>query len=279
MGRLRGCLWLTAGLVVAVLAGGVAFITLQRAAVPVTTGQMASVPGVPVVVSIGPVPVRALLTAEDLEVREVPVNAAPQGAIRELDDAIGKITLVDLYAGEVILQQRLVDPDIITADGRLALVVAEDEVLMAFPAQDLMSTIGVLKPGDQVDLLFSLQFPAGRGLELPLEEEPAEGEAAAAGGSTQSNKEEQFTFNLLQNVTIASVVYQESATGGATGNARALLFTVSPQDALLLKYARDAGGIVDIVLRSPGTERPFATQPVDMDYMIRRFRIPTEVGR
>jgi hypothetical protein len=31
MGRLRGCLWLTAGLVVALLAGVVAFVTLSRA--------------------------------------------------------------------------------------------------------------------------------------------------------------------------------------------------------------------------------------------------------
>ena len=90
---------------------------------------------------------------------------------------------------------------------------------------------------------------------------------------------ESVTFNLLQNVTIAAIVTSQTATGGESGAARAILLTVSPQDALVLKYAMDAGGIVDIVLRSPGTERPFSIDPVDVDYMINRYRIPTVVGR
>jgi hypothetical protein len=48
---------------------------------------------------------------------------------------------------------------------------------------------------------------------------------------------------------------------------------------LLLKYAKDADGIVDIVLRAPGAERPFTVEPVDSDFMIRRYRIPTGGGR
>ena len=95
------------------------------------------------------------------------MELAPEGAVPALEDATGKLTLVDLYPGEIILSQRLLDPNVIAPDGRLALVVAEEEVLMAFPAQDLMSRIGVLKPGDHVDLLFSLEFPANRGLQAP----------------------------------------------------------------------------------------------------------------
>ncbi len=276
MGRLRGCLWLTAGLVVAVLAGAVAFITLQRATAQRTGEDVLSVPQVPVVVAARAIEVRSLLTAEDLELRDLPVEAAPEGAVRELEEAVGKITLVDLYPGEVILAQRLLDPNVITGDGRLALVIAEDEVLMAFPAQDLMSRIGVLKPGDHVDLLFSLDFPGNRGVEEFL---LAEGETAESGAAGGGQEEEQATFNLLQNVTIAAIVTGQTPTGGAAGAAQAILLTVSPQDALLLKYAKDAGGIVDIVLRAPGTERPFSTEPVDVDYMIHRYRIPTEIGR
>jgi pilus assembly protein CpaB len=262
--------------VVAVLAGAVAFITLQRATT-LRTGEDVSVSRVPVVVAARAIEVRVSLTAEDLELRDLPVEAAPEGAVRELEEAVGKITLVDLYPGEVILAQRLLDPNVITGDGRLALVLAEDEVLMAFPAQDLMSRVGVLKPGDHVDLLFSLDFPVNRGIEefLPAEGETAEGKPA----QTVQDNEEQVTFNLLQNVSIAAIVTGRTPTGGEAGAAEAILLTVSPQDALLLKYAQDAGGIVDIVLRAPGTERPFSTEPVDVDYMIHRYQIPTEVGR
>lgn len=278
MGRLRGCLWLTAGLVVALLAGGVAFIALQRATT-LRTGEVAT-PRIPVVVAARTIEVRSQLTAQDLELKELPVEAVPQGALRELEAARGKITLVELYPDEVILEQRLLDPNIITGDGRLALILAEDQVLMAFPAEDLMSRVGVLKPGDHVDLLFSLDFPTG---------------------GQEGGEEDQVTFNLLQSVTIAAIVGGQTATaaprapiGGrgtsteseedegaagrtptSTGPPEALLLTVSPQDALILKYAMDAGGIVDIVLRAPGVERPFDTEPVDIDYMINSYRIPT----
>jgi pilus assembly protein CpaB len=284
-GRLRGCMWLTGGLAVAILAGAVAFITLQRAAT--LRGDEGAAPGprVQVVVALGALPVRLQLTNEDVALKDLPVEQVPEGAVREIGEAVGKITLVDLYPGEVILAQRLVDPDIISGDGRLALVVADDEVLMAFPATDLMSSVGVLKAGDRVDILVSLEFPTDRGLAsvpaLAAEEGGAttqEGTAPerATGGATE---EEQATFNLLQNVSIAAVVRGEPVGGRETGTAQALLLTVSPQDALLLKYAKDAGGIVDVVLRAPGNEAPFTTSPVDVDYMINRYRIPTEVGR
>lgn len=273
MGRLRGCLWLTAGLVVAVLAGAVAYLALDQAIIGSGDVGGESGPTVEVVVAATNVDVRSLLTADDLELRTLPVQAAPEGAVRELDGAIGKVTLVDLYPDEVVLAQQLADPNIVTGDGRLALVVAEDEVLMAFPARDLMSRVGVLKPGDHIDILFSLDFPTNRSVQPLL----GEGEVVT-GGASAAVREEQSTFNLLQNATIAAIV-GGGATEGEGGAPDAILLTVSPQDALLLKYAVDAGGVVDIVLRAPGVEGPFDVEPVDVDYMINRYGIPNEVGR
>ena len=61
----------------------------------------------------------------------------------------------------MLLSQRLTDPNVVTGDGRKALVIAENEVLTAFPASDLLSKVGVLKPGDHVDMLFTVKFTAG----------------------------------------------------------------------------------------------------------------------
>ncbi len=47
----------------------------------------------------------------------------------------------------------------------------------------------------------------------------------------------------------------------------------------MLKYMLDAGGAIDLVMRSPGVDRPFDTDPVDVDYLIDRYDIPTQVGR
>ena len=283
MGRMRGCLWLTAGLIVAILAAFVSYITISRAAARGAGQQQQAGPKVSVVVAARPVPVRAALGAQDLQLKELPVEAVPEGALRELKQAEGKITLVDLYQGEVLLSQRLLAPNVVSGDGRLALILAEDEVLMAIPAQDLMSKIGVLKPGDHVDLLFSFDFPLSHN---PV----AQTQGTAAGGEDT----EKVTFNLLQNVTIAGIVggpqrRAAQGIGGAvegagaqaesTGPVQAILITISPQDALLLKHMRDAGGVPDLVLRAPRAEQPFTTEPVDVDYVIERFKIPLGIPR
>jgi len=262
MGRLRGFIWLIAGLVVALLAGLVGFVTLNRAAVRTAGLEVQGVPEVQVVVAARGVAVRAVLGADDVELKSRPVTAVPEGAVARVEDAVGKITLVELYPGEAILAQRLLDPNLITANGRYALLVAGDEVLMALPTVDLLSRVDVLKPGDHVDLLFSLDVPA----------EVAQGRGAG--------EEKQVTLNLLQNLTIAAVVGgQTAAERGEAGEPQALLLTITPQDALVLKYAIDAGGFLDIVLRAPGVERPFATEPVDIDYVIDRYGIPiTNLG-
>ena len=269
MGRWRGCMWLTAGAVVAALAGIMAYLLLQGAIRNVNPLQAPAGEQLQVVVAARAVAVRSPLSAEDLLEKDLPADAVPEGAIRSRDQALGLVTLVDLYPGEVLLAQRLADPNVVSGDGRLALAVSQDQVLMALPAQDLMSKVGVLKPGDHVDLLFSLQLPINRGLAAAAEE-------GAAGAGQQ---QEQFTFDLLENVVIAAVVTGQTTTGGQGGAAQALLLTVKPQDALLLKYALDANGIVDIVLRPPGAEGPTASEPVDTDYLIDLYRIPTDVGR
>ena len=285
MGRLRGLIWLIAGLVVATMAGLVAFITLSRAAAQ-GSGEQVSKPMAPAVVAVRFVAVRSVLTTEDLQVRQMSVDTVPEGAVSEVVEAEGRITLTDLYPGEVILAQRVLDPNTISNDGRQALLIAEDEVLMAFPARDLMTKIGVLKAGDRVDLLVSLEFPVNYG--LGVVSGPRKGES----GSAAANQGDLLaTFCILQNVGVAGIIGGQTnpdesdgkAASGAPGSEarspEAILFPLSPQDALVLKYAKDAGGIQDVVLRAPGMARPFTTEPVDIGYVINRYQIPTESGQ
>jgi len=57
---------------------------------------------------------------------------------------------------------------------------------------------------------------------------------------------------------------------------RAYLMAVSPQDALVLKHLRDAGGIFDIVLRSPTSTELFELSPVLSDYLNDRYQLEIE---
>ena len=260
MARLRGFVWLAAGLVVATLAGIVAFVTLSAAAPQETQEPIASPPSVEIVVAARRIEVRSLLTSEDVALRDMPVDAIPETAVRDTEDAIGKITTADLYQGEVLLSQRLVDPDIVAADGRTAVVVNDDQVLMAFPAGDLMSQLNVLKRGDHVDMLLTMNLPP----DALITERAGVTQAQGEGG-------ERTTFAMLQNVVVSQIMREEEE-----GGIKAFLLTVDPQDALLLKYVKDASANMDLVLRAPGVEGEFDLFPVNLDYLINRVRTTSE---
>ncbi len=265
MGRLRGCLWLTAGLIVALVAGFVAYVALNRATTQVVE-EAPETRQVSVVVAAQAVPVRAQLTEADLRVVEMAAASVPAGAVGSTEDAVGMVTLVDLYPDEVILAQRLVDPDITAEDGRRALILSDEQVLMALPSQDLLTSVKMLRPGDHIDILFSLDMPAA----------PTVGGVPAATDTTgyyyAEAEEEQATFSALENVVVAGITLT-SNDPAEPGDPTAVLVAVSAQDALTLKYLVDAGGILDFVLRAPGVEDLFDPDPVDIDYVMNRYRI------
>lgn len=277
MGRTRGLIWLVAGLFIALVAGLLAFQILNRAE---TTAEEEAVSGplTSVVVVARDVPVRTQLVAEDLRLAELPGGSLPPGAVTNLDDAVGMLTTSDLFEGETVVADRLLDPTVVSPDGRMALMMVEDEILMAIPAMDVMSRVHILKPGDRVDVLSSITFEVG-----------------AVGATDEEKEEVQATFFVLQNVAVAGLtgtLFNPRQTiveeGGMLGGGEevvapvvpdAVLLTLTPQDALALKYAIDAGGIMDLVLRAPGVDRPWETDAVDADYIDNRYDLPLEPGR
>ena len=116
-------------------------------------------PLVDVVVAERALAVRSALTLEDLSVRQIAVSAVPEGAVPDIDSVVGQVTLVDLFPGEVILAQRLADPNVTSGDGRLALILAEDEVnLVKFKSQsDLMRSTCAFHIGN-TDIIAIHQF-------------------------------------------------------------------------------------------------------------------------
>jgi pilus assembly protein CpaB len=270
MARLRGFVWLSAGVVLALLAGLVAYTSLARVT-ETPTGSAAVAPTVSVYTAARSLPMRSVLTLDDMIAVDMPVEVVPEGAVRTSDVAVGRLTTAALFTGEPILEQKLVDPNVVSPDGRKALYLLEDEVLMAVPAQDALSSSGMLAAGDHVDILLSLPFPENRGI----------------GATATEQDDQQATFSLLQNVTIVGLVGgvpQPSAEEEDSGEVTMtqpdmVLLSIAPQDALAVKYAMDAGGMMDLVLRAPGVEKPFVTDPVDIDYLINRYRIPTGPGR
>lgn len=282
MTRRRWIIIGVAGTLAVVVGLGALGVILTRAVGPRPAATPIPPRTVSVVVTTHDIPVRSVLQPEDVVAIDVPVQLAPLEALGDPAAAIGKITMIPLVTGETVAAHHLAEPTNYTHD--LAFVIGDDQVLMAFPAGDLMSRLNILQPGDVVDILVSMESPA-----LP---DPTTG---AEGGSAF------FTFDAMQQLTISAVVVnvvQGSRSGSTASSAvrvsegevqvqpqptptpqpsdtqpQALLLALDPQDALVLKHIKDVGGVIDIVLRAPTANVRFELSPVMAEYLRDRFEL------
>jgi pilus assembly protein CpaB len=215
-----------------------------------------------------------LIAEADVKLIDVPVEIAPRDAIASLDQAVGKIIKSDLIQGEMVLTHNLADPTNNNKD--LGFILTKDQVLMAFPGDDLMSRESMIKRGDIVDIFatFVEKVKATSDTTAPI---PA---------ATQEPETKTFTVDTLQKVSVTAMVLEvlpqdenavplkgdtNQAPPAAQTRIRAYLLALNPQDALILKHLKDTGAIFDIVLRAPTSTTQFNLMPVTEDYIIEYY--------
>lgn len=212
------------------------------------------------------------IEAGDVELAQVPIEVAPRNAITDLESAVGKIVKTDLVQGEMILQHNLADPT--NNNGDLSFILSDDHVLLAFPADDLMSRQSMVQRGDIIDIFATFS-----------EEVTTIGETTTTTDGTEEPQTRTFTVDVMQKISITAlvldVIEEESATNTeanllqsnnaqspANVNIKAYLLALAPQDALILKHLKDTDAIFDIVLRSPTSTVQFELTPVTDEYII-----------
>jgi pilus assembly protein CpaB len=216
-----------------------------------------------------------VINREDIQTATVPVSLVPRDALLTIESALGRIAAVHLIQGEMVLQHHLADPTNISHD--IGYIIGDDQVLMAFPATDLMSGLGVLQRGDNVDIFAS----------MTVEVTPTT-IAPAVGATTEQEQRitRLFTFDAFQQVQVTAIVADVVAESGTTAEGaaqptpnpadirvRAYLLAMTPQDALVLKHMNDTGATFDIVLRSPTSNELFDVSPVTVDYLLQRYKL------
>ena len=217
-----------------------------------------------------------VLTNEDVQLIDVPLALAARNTITDITRAVGRITTVHLIQGELLMEHHLADPTNIAHD--IGFIIGDDQVLMAFPAKDLMSTLNVLQRGDLVDILATLS------LEIKIAE-AGPGEAYLPGEEETVTRK--FTFDANQRIQISAIVadvVMEDAPEVEAGQPQptpqpsevkvhAYLLALSAQDALVLKNLIDSDAIFDIVLRSPTSTELFEISPVTLEYLVERYEL------
>ena len=254
----RGWIWYVVGLLLAIVAGLVAVFALRQA-VPIAQPTRPTTR--PVIVASKAIVGRQIVALDMLQTHEMPLEDIPSGAVFRVEDAVGKLSLQDVQAGQPLLAQNLIAPasgstSAITTTGALSALLPPDKVAVVLPASDLLSQSGNLIIGDHIDLLASMVV-AGQ-------------EGTGGGGG-------QITLMNVQNAPIVKVLEEaQPATQGQPAprpKITGLVLAVDPQDGIILKYFMDSGAKVSIDLRSPKLTVGFTVAPVTLDYLGDRYQL------
>ncbi len=289
----RGRILILLGLILALGTAGAVFVLLQGSTTPTPEAQ---VQREDVVVAIQPI-------AEDepvegrLDLRPIPIDLIPDGALRSLDGTAGMLAAGPIPQGTIIQQALLISPMQLMAEGELGTLVETGYVAVAMPVDELSSVSYGVRPGDYVDVLMTLYF-----MDIDQDTQmvepicpptcpcPPECPTQAQTSEIQLNPQiprlaSQLT---LQNVRVLGVGRweQEQVSGeqeaqpGEEGGQPVppelpafITLMVTPQDALVLKLAREGGASIDLAVRAEEDVQQFATQQVTLDYLMARFSI------
>lgn len=205
----------------------------------------------PVVVAKVNIPPRTRIQEAMLQMKELPVDAVPEGAITNFDDVKNVQIKVSIFAGDILTIHK-----VFNAKGDEGFVgeIPADCRAVSINVSEVTSVAGFAKPGDKVDLLL-----------------------------VEKDKYSATTNLILQNVPLLSVnqdmtggnVLDESGniTSSAIRNPTIATFALPPQDVLKLISASKLGEIYMMLRPS----NPRANYVPEMEYTIDSITKPQPV--
>lgn len=245
--RRGGSVLILLGIILGLVTAGGTFLVLSS-----SQPQVQQIQTQPVVIAIQNIPLRTAITAESVGTQQWPVPI-PTGAIGNVDEVIGKLTVGPIYQGEIILPQMFIDKGNVGASrSNASYIIPDGKVAVAFPLNTLASVANAVQVGDSVDLLLTLS---------------ASGSNISGSRGTESQAVTQL---MLQDVQVIQLGSWNTGGGQQAAAADIMTVIVDRQDALALKSAREQGSI-ELALRPAGDHKQATTEPVTLEYITRRF--------
>jgi len=187
-----------------------------------------------VVVAAQDIPVNTNITSAMVELKRFPNDYRTNKEIILLKEAVGKVSLIAITKGEVILDNQLIKP----GDNKegLAYTVPQGYRAMSVPVDEVTGVAGMVKRGDRVDIVAVV--------------------------SMGDNSPQPRSVVVLQNVAVLAVgtTLSPQADDKAV-QAKTATVAVNLQDALRLKMAVQRGNI-SLLLRSPADQSATYPAPV-----------------
>ncbi len=281
----RGRILILLGLILAVGTAAAVFVVIQSMQQP----EAARVELEEVVVAIQPVAEEEPVEGR-IELRPMPIEYVPVGALRSLEGTSGMLAAGPIPQGTVIHPDMLITPAELLQQGELGKLVEPGLIAVAMPIDELSSVSYGIKPGDHVDIMMSFYF-----VDLDQDTQVAEPICAplCPGGEGQQEASvsgqwprlaAQLTLQDIEVIGVGRWNKQEPTPEQQEQAERAgepipvelpkyITLVVSPQDALVLKLAREYGASIDLGVRAQDDAQQFTTQQVTLDYILARFGV------
>jgi pilus assembly protein CpaB len=197
-----------------------AFVSQRRA------GE--AVPTLEVVTSTADLPWGTVIEPLHLKVSRFPADAIPEGAVRRIEDAVGRTSRDNLARGELLLSTRLTEPGV----GRgLPPLIPKGMRAVSIQTPNVSSGVtGFVMPGNKVDVVLTMH---------------GSGHEDTSGGGR--------TITLLQNVTVLAVDQNIEAPNENMMDLkqmRTVTLVVTPQQAQELDLGQNKG-VLRLTLRNP----------------------------
>jgi len=268
---------LVAGIVAAILI----YTALSRGSE--STGSAGAASTVPAVVAKQDIPARTKITSDMLEVRQVPTDDRSELAYTDLSQVVGQVTRYPIATNEEVLSTKVVSlTSVATTGDSLSYVIPEGRRGISIEVNQVVSSGGLVLPGDYVDIIgvFDVNFGSG---------------------DQEITEEKYFSRIILQNIEVLAVAQtvvdtppEAGTTTGTDGEttttdadaqrvrnteaspepkASTVTLSVTPQQAQLLFLAEENG-----VLRL--AVRPYGDATVqDIPFVAETDLIPSNLPR
>ncbi|MGD9567369.1 MAG: Flp pilus assembly protein CpaB [Sedimentibacter sp.] len=181
------------------------------------------------------IPPNTTITADMVEISEIPAEAAHKEAVLNEAAAVGKFSKYEITAGEQVLSTKLISPEGGGGDGTLAYEIKPGMRAISIGVGNLSGLVGMIKPRNTVDIIAQFQKP---------EKQP-----------DGSEKIIDYTTMLAENITVLTVDDVLSQEGKTINPETGLAYTsvtlqVSTTQAMELSMAEYKGQL-RLILRSP----------------------------
>jgi Flp pilus assembly protein CpaB len=153
--RRRGRIVMGLGLVLALVAGAGAYVAVNSAQ---EAGSAANVRRVPAVVAVSVIPARQAITADQVELREVPLDDTNlNGVTTDVNDVVGRVPVVSILQGQLVTSNMLAS----SSEGVGFSILGPNETVapdsphwraVSLTVPDDLAVGGMLAPGNTVDI-------------------------------------------------------------------------------------------------------------------------------